>query len=290
MLTLGLTFLGEVPVLEEVPIAIEMSGSIEMPNFSGLQSMMESLMATFPPVPRVAQNPCAQDQVNLGCGSVNCLQGHYDRLTPSCRAYLEPAMPSPSPEPMLINTLIEADIVFTNDGFSPRVEELLQLVPISLSQLFRSAPVQQPVTSSHPCEREIEMCIAETHSSERGTLEKCLSSHMGNLSPSCTCFLHKVLGASAAVAPEPTILALDEVIVVTVGRQHSMCMLLTPVFFVITFLLMRRLVKSCFKPRAHLVAVVAVPEVMVATVEPLVAKPPEFAAKPETPVQYQITA
>jgi hypothetical protein len=192
--------------------------------------------------------------------------------------------------------LIEADVDFS-DGFPSEIQALLQLLPTEFSGFFVPQPVRQPVrqpvqpavTPSHPCDREIDMCVSETGSNERSTLEVCLTSHLDELSPSCKCFLHKVLGETApAATAAPPVLAV-EVEEVVVHTHHSMCMFMAPVFFVITFLLMRRTFKMCFKPREQLVAVVAVPEdTMVATIEPLVAPKPD--AKLEVVPAYQVTA
>lgn len=187
------------------------------------------------------------------------------------------AMPSPSPEPfeMEMQAMVDTDAELVFSQIIPSM--MADLIP----RMMMAAPVAAPQPEPQgPCNREVDMCIRESvHTSsagiERAELHACLLSHYEELTPSCKCFLHNVLGDVAtakSVAPPPQVdvVVIDEY-VVDVDSNHGACMLTMPLLFLAVFFITRRLCRACAAKKT-MVAVVAVPDIVITNIEPLVAK------------------
>jgi len=167
--------------------------------------------------------------------------------------------------------------VVSNTNIPPELRaQLVHMLPLEISSLFDDiAP--EPEVSSHPCGAEIDQCNS-MGASGRSEIETCLVTNYEYLTPTCKCFLHKILPPETAkklspVAPAPSVTAVDEMPPPPQPVAHVSCVLLMSLFLFFTVLLVRRCCARCCASKPQFEAVV-LPEVStIKTVEPLVAAP-----------------
>lgn len=234
-------------------------------------------------------HPCEADQVRLGCRSADCLVAKQEELSSECHQFLENMTPMPSPAPAVRFDL--EDWHEWNGGGMPMMEISTgmpaEFAPL-LQMMFGMPPPpkpEPPPPSTHPCDREVQLCTEETHSTARPALQSCLVAHFDELSPSCKCLLHHLLGDKLEGRPAPVSETVIDVIVEPVPpppprMHHAVCFLVSPLIFMcLAFLIARCCIRACItKPR--FAAVVPPETVVIKTVpgvehhvEPLIAAP-----------------
>ena len=192
----------------------------DMPGLGDLMEMMTSMrMAPPPMMRRPPSHPCSVDMQRTRCADVACLKRNARALSPPCLGMLMDAVraePSPAPEEPSSYSSSSYEVIVSDadgtrrysssDGAAPPAEvaELMGWLPGELSAIFGEEPPMpppQPVAAQqgHPCEKEVDLCSAETSSTTRAAIEACLASHYTELSPSCQCFVHHVMGDAPAV-------------------------------------------------------------------------------------------
>jgi len=225
-LMVGVT--SEIIELTPVPLGQTISMGTMPSGLFSIMSMMEDMAKAIDADTRREQvaplkNPCAQEQVALGCKSASCLKMNLPKLSPECAklvgGHLATAEPSPSPMPKTMTSTIHMrmpmfDPFFGEDtfgrvmggGFMNQPSDLMNLLLGGISRSmpattmrqevhFRPEPSPAPKPSAHPCEKEVARCASEIPSSNRDAIQQCLIAHYEQLSSHCKCFLHQVLPA-----------------------------------------------------------------------------------------------
>lgn len=249
--------------------------------------------------PAPARPSCEADQLRLGCSSSDCLRHLQEQLSPPCLQLLsmqDAIQPSPQPFSFEFEEWGSgsAGVIEMSADIPPELASLLSMLPGFPSSMFGSSmlgrpprpqpppPSEEPAT--HPCEREINLCTEETHSTK--DLQGCLVRHLDQVNPRCKCFLHHMLGDSLlekTPAPAEPRAQLVDIVVVDVEevpprRHHAACLMSSLLFFVVVFFLARCCIRACItKPRfaavvePATVTIKTVPGVVEYHVEPLTA-------------------
>jgi len=310
-------------VVESVYIVDEPQ-SVFPSGLNGLNELMSMVEQMQRAQQQPYQNPCTNDQVRHGCGpDAACLKAHLPQLAPSCAMFLlktdEQARPSPSPAPM--SSGFYSQTYLGQDGqmhieqgqLSPREGKVLQgemqgMMDFVMSEFFGQpqpqrvvAPPPRPSMSSHPCEAEVAKC-KQDHNGDmsRVPMQQCLVAHYAQLSSSCKCFLHQVMGEeleqavpAAKSSADPRMSAVTigegrapliflpeagngefsvEYSHLPAGHHRFTCALFMMIFFMSAALVLRRLCFCCVTPKARFAAVVPPQQPVQMTIEPLVAK------------------
>lgn len=218
----------EIIEMKATPVS---SQAFSMPTgLFSIMSMMDEMAKTLDselhrgvvPLPK---NPCAQEQLALGCKDASCLKKNLSTLSSACAnlivghgANAHHSEPSPSPTPQrafgsLLSFEPFEDVVrvtpdFTSWASSPPTDLMNLLLSniagnmptVFVRQAPRTAvpaPSPVPKPSGHPCENEVGQCARESSSTSREAIEMCLIKHYDELSSNCKCFLHQVLPPEA---------------------------------------------------------------------------------------------